>query len=144
MTTHSNETPFAKVLLEIKPFNQEELLSLQGFLRGLLAEYRNKGLDISLQEIDTNYFELLKSEVRKSPELLLENLSSVIQKLEPEQVALLDVMVIFLLNEKDFKKALPEILETTRQEKILPKGGKEIIFPTFGLPHHASKKSPNI
>ncbi len=132
----TRDASFSQLLLSLKHLEKGVLLSVQAETQDLLQLVPVDAANAPLT-IDMGYFSVLMRADAQVETIPMEALVHKVRQMDREHLLLLDVMITFLLNGKDFKKALPQILERLQGTRAQIHNSKitEFGFLTLSFPY---------
>ena len=127
-----DDDSFSRLVLSLAKLDQTHLLSLQDEIRDRLNP--SDGPDEQLT-LDMRYFSMLSRGDLAEEILPFSTIQQELSLLDKPRLLIVDALTIFLLNDRDFKRSLPEISAQYRkfQVRIQHSGITEFGFLTLAF-----------
>lgn len=121
-------------------FNHEELLAFQVIVEQRVVQLRQANIPTNLNYINPHDLASFADKTVEVQKTTLDDLSTISQALQPQELALLDAFIIYLLHGQNFKTSLPDIMTRNTARIDNPLGITEIVMPVLVLSNNTLKK----
>ncbi|HLY29047.1 MAG TPA: hypothetical protein VKQ72_22065, partial [Aggregatilineales bacterium] len=139
--------PFDRIAHGLADLNREELQVLQAAIRDKLAALHEHGVNTTLKALETRYFNLVALPNPPERQLPVDDMQAALTDLVADDLALLDALTIFLLHNRDFDSAWPEIVQRNtlrlQEPRITEILTPTLVLSTFSLEHVANIELPD-